>query len=548
MLKILLFSLFTFTIMDSFAYTYNTLNKDKAYKLAEKYSLQGKSTVVTKKRKNISLYRLYIKDNQNIRHFRFNRTKRHILKKELYFLIYSTIKNKDFKRKYAQVRKQGIPKSAIYKVTSKKKFTIYSVEISAAADDEYDTQKNLSLAQSRIRFTPNMSNSNQFSSYGELVTGIENIGDTDNIKLTARYEQYSETSRVGEYYLSKIEIDEAYLNFTYSQSSLTLGKQLFSWGVFDEFSAIDRVNIKNSPRFIFDTGEYLRRPITAVRYEEYFNNFKVDFFIDSGSEEGKQLSPNSLWTGIDQVSGTLRGFTKEQINSDAIKDLKVYTKDRTNISQGIRLSYNSDLNAAISYLKAYTQEPILTFGRKLRSDILADSISTEGLSSGVYLEYIQEDIFAIDLTKKTGNHLFKAEYSYIPNSPLLLKSLKTIRERRQSFSLGSDMSFPVYNTKIKWQFITDHYLTEEETFRDPSSSRFMLRTESLFAKDKLSTGIDTRLYMEGSSLSFRPYIDYKLSDSDTLGISYYYFSGNSETYFGYHSEDSVAVVQYQKSF
>ena len=405
------------------------------------------------------------------------------------------------------------------------------------------------LAQSRIKYNYMFGVDEEFrGEFLSLVSGVELDQESSSFKFMGRLEYYSEDKPTNDLYASKFTLDEAFYNKKISSGQITLGKQLFSWGVFDEFSNFDRVNLKNLNRFVFDSGEAYRRSITALRMENYLGNWKFDSFIDFGIEEGIFPSENSLWSGVDRENGRLRGADSELISSDLVKNVSSHFSKRNKPSYGLRSSYSGDGDISFTYLRAYTDSPTLSISDTLRAQFLTNTIDLNGLNEGIDIKFYQEDVFGVDMASTLFGQLYKFEISYIPNSKALNEELLLEDYPKLRASVGGDFEIDSLNSTLTWQYIHEEFLTSDEFLFDSKLSQALLQFSKLTKQDLLRFGLRSILNLNDNSYYLSPFFDYEITDSDTIGASYYYFTGEDNSFFGYHRNHNFLSFNYKKLF
>jgi hypothetical protein len=526
---------------------------------------------VYKKQKKVSLYLLLLRDSKRYRNLKIKRVKKVFFKNKLFFVQYSNFKKENIKKALKLFTDKGIYSTDLVVVRKKQEIRLYTVrytrltepevnniatdesiateddsEISSDVENESTSYK---LAQSQIKIEKQLGEKNSYDlTYGNLLTGIEFENDNFSAKMMGRVEYFDEGNSNDSFQESLFEIDETYVNFEIGEGQLTVGKQLFSWGTFDEFSNLDRVNIKNSPRFIFDSGEAYRRPITSVRYEFYSGDWKIDSFLDFGLESGKKMNQTSLWSGLDSETGRVRGGDPLLLNPLLVKNVSTHFKGRDESGYGIRLTYSGWGDLSFTYLNAYPDLPILEITDTLRQQILLGSVNSTGLSSGVNFSFIKENVYGIDFTKTISGQLYKLEYSYIPDSLVLTSAFELIKVPKSRLALGGDLEFDLFSTTLTWQVISESISTVEDTLMDKSLVQYVLNSSSRFVEDKLEVGIRYVNNQNDKSSYLSPYLNYDFSDTETIGLSSSIFSGSETSFFGYHGEDQFITMNITKLF
>ncbi|MFT6633379.1 MAG: hypothetical protein ACJAS4_003349 [Bacteriovoracaceae bacterium] len=493
-------------------------------------------------------YQLLLRNSKKYKNIKFRRNRKVIYKGKLFFLQYESTNKKNIQKAVKVLKIRGIQAAHIKLLRRSQKKSQYIISYDKPKDETWFKALDYSIAQSKLRFETHILDSDYESNYLDFLTGAELNSDSYEGKIMFRASSLTEKNENNKFSDSELELDETYINRTIGDGQITIGKQLFSWGVFDEFSNFDRVNIKNLKRFIFDSGEDYRRPITAIRYEHYLSDWKVDFFFNFGNETGKILSEDSIWFGVDREEGLIRGGDTSIIDPNLIKFVSIHQNDNIENGHGLRLSHSGAGDFSITYLRAYADLPILKFSNKLKSEINSNSISPSGLNSGVELLFVNEDVFGLDYVRTIGEQLYKLEFSYIPNSLVVSKELDLIEVQKGRFSVGGDIELNLFSTTIVWQLIHEKTMSSDQLFLNDTLTQSIIHTSSRFNADKLETGVRFVFNNNDNSSYLSPYLNYEINDSNTLGGSYNHFNGESDSFYGYHKNESFMALNYSYIF
>jgi hypothetical protein len=525
-------------------------------------SIQLKKVLRELKSKNISykvnkntvktfVYRLMLRDSKRYRSIKIRRNNKIIYKNKLYYIQYSD-SNYDITRRAKEIFiKKGFSSNHLIILKKRTKVSSYTItykttkELKTTPTTELQTE--FRLAQSKFKIEQAY-NSKYHAEYLDFFTGFEFERQSYTGKLLARTEHINEVNKDYSFAKTTFEIDEVFLKFEYGNGQFTLGKQLFSWGVFDEFSNLDRVNIKNLTRFIFDSGEAYRRPLTGIRYELYSGDFKLDTFLDFGFEPGKSIVENSLWSGIDRKSGIIRGGNTEILPPILIREVAINSNTRNEPSYGFRLTSSHSSDLSFTFLNAYPDLPSIGLSETLRSQILKNNVDKNGLREGIELNFNKELIYGIDYTKTISGQLYKIEATYIPNSLVIIADLSTLEIPKGRISIGGDLEFNTNSTTISWQILSEKIITSEDTFLEKNLTQYVLLSSSRFMADKMDLGIKLLSNANDKSFFIAPYLNYELNDYDTIKVNNYQFSGNDDSFFGFHKNNSFTSLSYERLF
>ena len=533
------------------AETYVTSKKSKVRKLLKKLKSEGTTYRIFKKDVIKNVYSVLIKTSA-LSKIRLKKVKKVKFKNQFYYIQYSSTKSQNAKRYRDQLKRLGIDKQDLKIIKRKQNFYLYTIKYNEEVVkevDEVESELNLSLAQSRLHTEFQQGEKGELSSiYSYLLTGVEIEEDYYSGKFLARINYDSESNEYTNINESNIELDEFYLNKSFGDFQVTIGKQLFSWGTFDELSSFDRVNLKNTKRFVFDFGEEFRRPITAFRIQYYFGDYKLDTFFDFGLEEAKSMDIESRWSGLNQETGIIRGVDPSLVSSSLVKNVTIHEKQKEHVAYGLRLSYSGEGDFSFNYLNAYSENPALRISTTLRNEILLNSVSLVGLKSGIDFDYFRENVFGIDYSNNMFGDLYKFEFSYTVDAPMLSEDLRLVKVPKFKSMIGGDIEINLFATTLTWQYSHEKYSSDTELLLDDSLDQFVLNSSSFFLEDKLEAGLRVLFNISDSSRYTSPFFNYELSDNENLGMYYSLFEGSDNSFFGHHSDDSLFGLKFQRLF
>ena len=527
--------LFAFQAISNDQVLFKSANTKKISRYIKKLKAKNINYKIKKSSYIRPVYLVSVQDYKRYKNSRIKTKSRILIKNKLFFIQYITASPKKALEVKKLLIKNGILARHIKFLKRKRKINMYSIIKSKETQipswiDEVDTR----MAQTRIN-THFGSGKDFVNNYGSVVTGMEFDHPGFLFKLKGRAEYYQE-----DYDETVIELDETYITKQIGNSQMTIGKQLFSWGAFDEFSTFDRVNIKNIQRFVFDAGEAFRRPISGIRLENYFGAFKLDAFYDFGLESGRKIVEESRFSGYDRENGRIRSADPELIDPTLVKNVNTYYQFRDKQSFGLRLSYSSDFDLSLNYLRAYNDYPMVEISKTLRSEILTGFVTNAGLAAGLTLAYYQEEVIGVDFAKTWWGQLFKFEAALINDTPVIDENLTLQKYSKSRFAMGGDIELDSLSSTITWQFVNEKLLTSDEILLNKELTQYIIQTTTSFWLEKARTGIRFVANSNDTSFYLAPYIDYDYSDRLIMGLSYHYFEGEPETFFGFNRDDKFA--------
>ncbi len=285
-----------------------------------------------------------------------------------------------------------------------------------------------------------------------------------------------------------------------------------------------------------------------MRYETYISDFKIDTFYNFGVEQGRLFHDESLWNGVDQKNGLVRGGDPEVLDPLLIKNVKIHTNSDIDQGYGVRIGHSGNGDISFTYLRTVADTPVLEFSKELQAEIQNNAVTPTGLNAGVSFKFINEDVFGLDYVTSINEQIFKIEASYIPNAPVLNQFLELEEMEKARLSIGGDIESDSFISAIVWQLIHETILTEDELFLDKDLTQGIVQFSKKLFADEGEIGLRTIINFNDQSFYYSPFFLYEVNDAQTLGASFHGFSGDDESFYGYHKDNDLFTLNYSYLF
>lgn len=550
--------LFLFFIVTSHVFGKSIIvsSKGSAHKVIAKLKNLGVEYKISRIKKNNIYYELYVQDLRLYRTKKIQRNKRRIIKRKTYLQQSSS---KDLTRINIikkRLVKFGLNQRHILILKKKQQKISYKITYNKIAKVPVEEEANTALAQSSIVLSQEVSDKSKeyVGSFINVVTGMEYEKSRffGVLKLRAeKYDQnylYLNSEEKEKSSSNHFELDETYLKFTQERYSLTLGKQLFSWGVFDELSFFDRVNIKNNERFIFDFGEQYRRPLTSLRYQYLFDSSKLDVYVDFGVDKSRLPKLTSNWSGVDVYNGRIRGIPLSDIEQNIIKNMNLNLIERNSPGIGMRYSFSNSVgDFSFNFIRAHSNTFSIKFSRELQAALLTNVFSMSALKKGVDVYFPVETVVGLDYTNAFGAFILKMELGTILDSPYLDKNFNLEKQNKIVGGIGGEYEMDSIPFRLDFQYVIEK-LNQDDVWGRTKYDRFFYRVSKKFLREMLEIGIKQIITLVDDSYYSGLYIKYEWTDNFSSELGGNTFNGKDGTFFGYHNEDSFSYLKLKYLF
>ncbi len=335
--------------------------------------------------------------------------------------------------------------------------------------------------------------------------------------------------------LGTLELRDAYLERSWANTRLRIGKQQIVWGRLDGIKVLDVLNPQDFREFILEDFGDSRIGLWSAYLDATHGNWR--FELAAIADNTGHAVPNSgAWFEL--------SAPRYRYGADPGSPALPVTTDRGSLgvdsgALGGRLSY-SFASTDVSFV-AYSGLDHEPLGR----------VRTAVNGPVVERFYERREVYGLSVETASGPFAFRAELAHQPDRAFNtrdLAGLYTVDRDQQRAALGIDVDGP-WDTFINVQYLYDHVRNAPDTLVRPSTDRittvFLRRS---FAYDALEFTV--RWYYSGElgdrMLSFG--LGYELSDNTELRLSADNFSGNAEGPFGQFADRDRVTVSLAHTF
>ncbi len=326
---------------------------------------------------------------------------------------------------------------------------------------------------------------------------------------------------------TKIELREAFLQYSTENWDLKAGRQIISWGVADGIRITDLVSPLDYTEFLARDYDDIRIPVNAFRLKYIKPSYNIEvvftpvpeFFILPVDEQNP-------WSFTSSFS------IPYQINLNNKPD-----KTIDNSEYGIRFSsYLKGVDFSVSYLHTWNKMPVFNYTYSAN----ADSIFVDAY-------YNKMDMLGLDLSVTVSKFVVRFEIAEYFSETQEIINNGLIEKNTTNFLLGFDW-YPgndwtvmlQYSCKYISAYEKDMQLDEHTAFSTLSISKGLFRSQL-----KLSTF--TYIDIKYENFFSRIYGEYSLTDQIHLLAGYDWFYGDKGM-FVYYKDNSEYWIKAKFSF
>ncbi len=322
---------------------------------------------------------------------------------------------------------------------------------------------------------------------------------------------------------SELELRDTYVDYSWGDVDLRLGKQQVVWGEAVGLFYADVVNAKDLREYILPDFEFIRIPEWGVSGEYSKNNFHSQLILLPGVEFDKTGLATSNFVFPLPLPNNVTPFT--------IPDPQEPKFGLDNSKAGGRLSYLfNGLDLGAFFLHSWTSLPVMY----------------RTINAGVYdfhPDYKRQNIFGGTFTKEINDYVCKGEAVYYPEAYFsVIDPSDTDGVKRSGYLdylLGVDhVFFDRWDVNVqltqRWIMDFDKTFWQQEKF----SNGFSVRLSHDWISKKLTTEILAIVNFNGPDYLYRPKISYSVTNSLKVGLGADIFAGDRLGQFGYFRNQS----------
>ncbi|MBI9069252.1 MAG: hypothetical protein JEZ09_18285 [Salinivirgaceae bacterium] len=326
---------------------------------------------------------------------------------------------------------------------------------------------------------------------------------------------------------TKIELREAFFQYTNNNWDFKIGKQIVIWGVADGMRITDIVSPMDYSEFLARDYDDIRIPVNAFRLKYIKPSYNIELFFIPVSEffvlPVDEKNPWSITNSIEMP------YTTDMDN----------TPDKTlkNSEFGARFSfYLSGIDFSISALHTWNKMPVFKYGYSQTMDTLQ-----------LHANYERMEMLGIDFSKPVGKFVVRGEFAGYFDELLEFSNNETITKNTLNFLLGID-----WYAGNDWTVMAQYYhkmITDYDAAlaSDKNSTYATLSISKKILRSTLNLGAYSYVDLFNEASFTRFSADFSMTDQIHLMAGYDWFLGDKGM-FGMYKDNSEYWVKTKFSF
>lgn len=326
---------------------------------------------------------------------------------------------------------------------------------------------------------------------------------------------------------TKIELREAFFQYTNKCLDIKAGKQIVIWGVADGLRITDIVSPMDYSEFLARDYDDIRIPVNAVKMKYVKPNYNFEFlFIPIPEFFIMALDNKNPWsiTSSYQTPYEVRTDTKPE------KTIK-------NCEAGGRFSfYMRGIDFSISALRTWNKMPVYSY-----------TYYPDNSSMIIQPNYKRLTMLGSDISIPINKFVIRGEFAEYFNELQDVKDNNYIKKSSTNFLLGIDW-YPGYDWNIMLQYYHKYINNYDKLITgDEHTSYGTVNITKKLIRNTLKLSTYAYIDIKNNAFFDRTYADYALTDQIHLTAGYDWFHGNKGM-FSYYKNNSEYFFKAKYNF
>lgn len=328
---------------------------------------------------------------------------------------------------------------------------------------------------------------------------------------------------------TKIELREAYLDYSLNNLDIKIGRQIIIWGNSDAVRISDLISPIDMTEFLTRDYDDIRMPVDALRVKYLYAGLQAELvFIPVSSYYILPYDKRNAWSLFN-------------VTTDRQLKLKENTPEAriSNSEIGGRLSfYLSGIDFSVSALHTWNKIPVFS-----------KSLSEDKKEIEIMPHYSRLDMLSVDFSLPIDKFILRGEFAEYLNELQMIdvETKKEVKMNTNQLLIGLD-----YYPGDEWTLMAQYSQKYVPNYTGKLMQEKYSRMSTICITKKLFRStftLSTFSYLDISNESHfnRSYIDYALSDNIHVFIGYDYLGGDSGM-FGMYKNNSEYWFKAKYSF
>jgi hypothetical protein len=370
------------------------------------------------------------------------------------------------------------------------------------------------------------------------------VGDNWGARLEGRLDS---TWQTGDENVERTELDygEIYLSYRGAARRVTLGTQKVTWGRVDELPPTDRLSVQDVTRLVLDDMEDRRRAVPALRWEEFWGDYKLDALYVPWFRSAELPKEGSFWHPVDRERGRIMGVPGNPAMAALIREGRFDEDAGGAGGWGLRLSRaGRGHDYAVTIQRARHSLPYYVLDTRVREALLTNPVDLQAaLGASPYAfetEHPRTWVLGGDLGVAIGRSTWRFEAAWLSDQPVTTEVLDYTQVEALEWVGGVEFFPGDADLRVNLQLGGNHLLDAPETLlEDRNTYTFFGDAEQLFGRGRWEARIRFFLGLHERDVYLNPRLAYLGHEPHEWYVGYHYFEGAEGTLGGFHEHHDL---------
>ncbi|MFC1753800.1 DUF1302 family protein [Thermoproteota archaeon] len=361
---------------------------------------------------------------------------------------------------------------------------------------------------------------------------------------------------------------EAYVDLRDTSHSLSVGRQIITWGKLDDIVIVDRVSPQDYKWFVLLDKQERKEPEFMLKYNFFADNFQLEAIYLPIFKPSKVKHFGSGWSVFGRLQDMVQDGSYTASQKSVVSRIKIEEKDKftdnkfKNGEVGVRLrSRAMEVDFAMCYLSFFNRVPTLqektANGNALKKFlympntqnlVALDNLNPTSGDLTLFEEHKRLHMVGLDFETVASNYGLRGEFGLFLDMPYLRRDFSYVRKKTAMLGFGIDHTTD-NNLYCNLQFIETVVMDYEDLFNQEEYTREMtLEITKDFFRGYVLCSLDYGYNISRGDWMLNPQIQYKFKNGLKVSLGGFIFDGGPTTTFGRYSDRDLIYVEAKYAF
>jgi hypothetical protein len=329
---------------------------------------------------------------------------------------------------------------------------------------------------------------------------------------------------------------DTYARWRSGDTRLTLGAQTVIWGRADAVPVIDRVSRVDLTRFVLDDLRDRRRAQWALRWEQTWDDFKLDTVVLPWMRGAKLPEIESVWSPVNQTTGAIIGIAPTPQLSDFVRAARIDEDDGGGGGAGVRLTRPGEpFDFGVTLARTRQSAPYYL-------------ASLDPANPTLTAIHPYQNFAGVDAEWATGAFTWRTELGYTSDVPVTLPTAAMTMTDAVEWIGGVEFFPGGKDTRATLQLLARSLRTSSDILELKTYAGLNGEIESSFDQGRWRAALRFAIGLNVNDVYVNPVIRYVGWEPVELYAAVHLFNGEARTPGGFHKQHDLIAVGLRTRF